>query len=30
VLSACGFVRTEEFEDEEVGAVWRWELALPT
>lgn len=28
VLQRCGFVRVEDFEDPEIGPVWRWELPL--
>jgi RimJ/RimL family protein N-acetyltransferase len=28
LLERCGFTKVEEFDDEEVGAVWRWELSL--
>ena len=27
VLSKCGFRKTQELQDSEVGAIWRWELA---
>jgi RimJ/RimL family protein N-acetyltransferase len=30
VLERCGFSRVEELDDDEVGRIWRWELALPT
>lgn len=26
VLSKCGFVKTEEIQDEETGTLWKWEL----
>ena len=28
VLQRCGFVRGVDFEDPEIGPVWRWELPL--
>lgn len=28
VLQRCGFVRADDFEDPEIGTVWRWELQL--
>ena len=28
VLQRCGFVRSDDFEDPEMGTVWRWVLPL--
>jgi RimJ/RimL family protein N-acetyltransferase len=30
VLGRCGFTRTAELIDPDVGPVWRWELQIPS